>query len=135
MASVRLDGDNDGFCIGPQTSQCIGAAAPSGFRFPTACNAIDDCRDTNPLATSTCSLVGSYTTTTATKTCFLVPPTQSFTVSATNICPLGFVLSSFTAERTVGTGSCTATSNLTLSMTCNGLDGATCRIVGTCVAL
>lgn len=134
MANVRLDGDKDGFCIGAQTSQCIGTNPPSGWRLPGTCNAVDDCRDTNPLATSACVLPAAYKTSSAVKTCAFVPATQSFTVSVTNICPLGFVLGSYAANKTAGNGFCTATSELTLSMTCNGLDGATCNILGACLA-
>ena len=133
--SVRPDGDNDGFCFGPTTSQCSGASPPSGFRLPNTCNAVDDCRDTNPLATAQCVLLGAYTTTSATKTCFAVPPTETFTVSPTNICPLGFTLGTLSTQRTAGNGSCTVINQTSMSMTCNGLDGATCRIVGACNAL
>ncbi|MDP3231688.1 MAG: hypothetical protein Q8N26_02840 [Myxococcales bacterium] len=135
LLSVRPDGDNDGFCFGPTTSQCSGASPPSGFRLPNTCNAVDDCRDTNPLATAQCVLLGAYTTTSATKTCAFVPPTETFTVSATNICPLGFTLGTLSTQRSAGTGSCTVINQTSLSMTCNGLDGATCRIVGACNAL
>lgn len=133
--SVRPDGDGDGYCFGPTTMQCGSNSPPMGFRQPTQCNATDDCRDTNPLANVSCTLVGAYTTTSATKTCAFVPPTQSFTVSIATACPLGFVLGAYTANKTAGNGTCTATSELTLSMSCNGLDGATCNIVGHCNAL
>ncbi|MDP1916535.1 MAG: hypothetical protein Q8L14_09830 [Myxococcales bacterium] len=135
LLSVRPDGDNDGFCFGPTTSQCSGATPPSGFRLPNTCNVVDDCRDTNPLATAQCVLLGAYTTTSATKTCFAVPPTETFTVSATNICPLGFTLGTLSTQRSAGNGSCTVINQTSMSMTCNGLDGATCRIVGACNAI
>ncbi|MBL8954990.1 MAG: putative metal-binding motif-containing protein [Myxococcaceae bacterium] len=135
LLSVRLDGDGDGYCFGQPTSQCSGLTPPAGFRLPGQCNAADDCRDTNPAAGAQCIVSAGYTTSSASKACVLVPATETFTVSTTNICPTGFVLQSYHANRTWGTGTCTATGPLTLSMTCNGLDGATCNIVGTCVAL
>ena len=135
LLSVRPDGDNDGYCFGPITSQCSGASPTTGFRLPNTCNATDDCRDTNPLANATCIISDGYRTTSATKACFAVPATESFTVSATAVCPLGFTLGTLSTVRTAGTGSCSATSQTSLSMTCNGLDGATCRISGTCNAL
>ncbi|MBM4777209.1 MAG: hypothetical protein GQE15_05835 [Archangiaceae bacterium] len=135
LLSVRPDGDNDGYCFGPVTSQCSGATPPSGFRAPATCSPTDDCRDTNALATSVCVISDGYRTSSATKACFGVPATETFTVSSTQICPLGFTLGTLSTVRTAGTGSCTAVSQTSLTMTCNGLDGATCRISGACIAL
>ncbi|MBE2250907.1 MAG: hypothetical protein IAE78_15325, partial [Myxococcus sp.] len=135
LLAVRPDGDNDGYCFGPTTNQCSGASPPMGFRLPGTCNAVDDCRDTNPLATSQCVLLGAYTTSSATKACAFAPPTETFTVSPTNICPLGFVLGTTTTVRTAGAGSCAVASPTSITMTCIGLDGATCHISGSCLAL
>ncbi len=135
LLSVRPDGDNDGYCVGPVTSQCSGASPPSGFRMPSTCNSIDDCRDTNPAAGAQCVISGGYLTTSATKSCLLMPVTEFFTVSAILVCPIGFTLGTLSTVRTAGSGSCTALSQTSLSMTCNGIDGATCAVVGACNAL
>lgn len=44
-ASTRPDADNDGYCAGAATTNCIGATAPAGTRLVASCNATDDCND------------------------------------------------------------------------------------------
>ena len=135
LLSLRPDGDNDGYCFGPVTSQCSGASPPSGFRMPSTCNSLDDCRDTNPLAGAQCVIQSGYQTTVATKGCFLVPATETFTVTPVQVCPLGFTLGTLSTVRNSGSGFCTVVNQTSLTITCNGIDGASCSIVGVCNAL
>jgi hypothetical protein len=136
QAQVRADGDGDQYCSGVAMTACIGTAPANGMRLASACLG-DDCREGNPLATTSCTLISAYTTGSATKACLFVPPTQTFTVSATAICPIGFTLNtaSVHAVRSSGTGSCLAVSQTSVQMSCNGLDGATCHLEGDCIAL
>lgn len=133
IASVRQDSDADGWCAGNAVSQCIGSSPPSGLRLAANCQG-DDCRDTNSQATSSCTLVGAYTTNSRTQTC--PNGAQSFTLNVLTACPLGFtVAGTHTAQRLSGMGQCIATSETTITQTCNFLEGSVCRIVGNCVAL
>ena len=48
LQGTRADADADTFCAGTETSSCVGATAPSGRRFSSACTATDDCNDASP---------------------------------------------------------------------------------------
>ncbi|MGV3621205.1 MAG: MopE-related protein [Archangium sp.] len=43
--SSRNDADNDGYCRGSATDDCVGAVALPGRRFATSCATTDDCDD------------------------------------------------------------------------------------------
>jgi hypothetical protein len=131
LASVRTDGDNDGYCAGAAFTQCIGNAPPAGQRLAANCSG-DDCRDTNSQATTTCVLAGAYATASRSQTCPNGP--QSNTLIVTNFCPIGFSLSSYSAQILSGAGNCSAISPTTITQSCNFLEGTNCRIVGTCTA-
>jgi|APLak6261675434_1056106.scaffolds.fasta_scaffold00116_10 hypothetical protein len=132
IASVRNDSDGDGYCAGAAVNACIGSSPPAGQRLAANC-AGDDCRDSNQYATTSCTISAGYRTGTATKTCAFVPATETFTVSTTQLCPLGWTtFGSPYAVKTTGNGSCSAVNANSLSMTCNGLDGATCYVAQDC---
>lgn len=80
-----------------------------------------------------------YVTTSVVKSCTFVPPTQTFTVSVVQSCPFGFQLdpSTVAAQNLATGGSCAAVAGSATSVTatCNFLDGPTCRLVASCVAL
>lgn len=135
--NLRNDADNDAFCEGTTTATCIGANVPAGKRMATSCSG-DDCKDDNPYATSPCSFSG-YRTTEATKSCGIgPPPSESFTVTPTTVCPTGFSLNSYNAFYAGGDmgGTGTATSPTTMTLSCGALTFGTFRgvITGTCVA-
>jgi hypothetical protein len=130
IASVRTDADNDTYCVGTATNQCIGDAPPAGQRLANNC-AGDDCRDSNPYATTACVLSGAYLTSSHGQTCPSGAQTSVLTV--TNFCPFGFTLGGYSAQILSGLGQCTATSATTITQTCNFLEGTNCRIVGDCV--
>jgi hypothetical protein len=132
-ASVRSDFDNDQYCSGLSQTMCIGSSPPANYRLSTTCQG-NDCRDTNAQATTTCNLVGAYTTSYRTSTCPSGPVTNTLTVL--NSCPPGFFLfGAVRTEITAGGGQCTPFSNVQITQTCNFLEGTTCRIVGDCIAL
>lgn len=85
--SVRADADNDTWCSGTTFSQCTGNTPKVGTRLASQC-AGNDCRDSNPNATSSCQTTVSSQT--QTKICNTgVPVTQ--TLSFPWQCPAGFV--------------------------------------------
>ena len=141
---VRADADNDGYCAGIISTQCSGNAPPAGTRVSTFCQG-EDCRDSNPNATTACVLPQAYRTASATKQCgFGFPASQSFSVAPVATCPVGFqhlfgfiggTSANFTAGPTSNEG-CAATSDTSLSMTCNSLvfGSFDCQVVGDCVA-
>jgi hypothetical protein len=133
---LRTDGDGDGFCVGAATNQCVGAAAPGGQRLASACNATDDCKDTNPLANQVCFIGAGYLTNPQSRNCNLFSSgSQDFPVVPTQQCPAGFSLVNVRAEG--GPGTCQALNPTFLRETCPP-GGATvtinCRIVGDCQA-
>jgi hypothetical protein len=131
IASVRVDGDNDMYCAGVTQSMCIGNSAPAPFRIASACQG-DDCRDTNPQATTTCVLVNQYTTSYHAQTC---PQGRTeFSVTAQTFCPLGFTLSALRPQVSSGAGFCEVVNATAVAQTCNFLEGSNCRIVGDCTA-
>ena len=131
IASVRADADNDTYCAGVATNQCIGSSPPAGYRLAANC-AGDDCRDSNPLATTACVLPGAYATASRGQTC--PNGAQTTTLTVVNFCPFGFSLSGYSAQILSGAGNCSATSPTTIVQSCNFLEGTNCRIVGDCVA-
>ncbi len=131
VATVRFDSDGDQFCAGTAQSMCIGNAPPGGYRISTSCLG-EDCRDSNASATSQCTLVNAYTTSSRTSTCPSGTVTSTLTVQT--FCPIGFVLGTVRAQVSAGMGLCTTVSATQISQTCNFLEGTTCRIVGDCVA-
>ncbi len=132
LASVRTDADNDGWCNGNASTQCIGSSPPAGQRLTTGCQG-DDCNDANNQAGSACVLPLAYTTTTHGYTCPNAP--QTTTLNVVNACPIGFsVAGTWHAEKLNGNGFCTANSETVITQSCNFLEGSTCRVVGDCVA-
>jgi hypothetical protein len=133
LASVRTDADNDGWCAGNASTQCIGSSPPAGQRLAANCQG-DDCRDTNSQATSACTLPAAYATTSHVQTC--PNGAQTFTLGVLNACPLGFTTAgTYTAQRLAGLGFCVANSEVSITQTCNFLEGTTCRVIADCVAL
>ena len=134
---VRSDSDNDGYCFGVSSTQCAGSSLPPNTRLSSACNATEDCKDTNPYAGATCVQVGAYWTGPAQKDCGLGFP-QSIAVSLSSSCPAGFSRSGLYALHTSGDtgGTCTLTSETNLSMACGSiiLGWFRCGIAGDCVA-
>ncbi len=47
MAPVRIDADNDRYCLATSTQACVGTTAGPGRRFETDCQASVDCDDAN----------------------------------------------------------------------------------------
>ncbi len=95
---VRADADNDTYCVGNVFTQCAGATVLPGTRLTGDCNqTIADCSDTNPNATSSCSLTVSSQS--RIKACgFNIPATQP--LSFDWMCPTGFQAISSTFSRT-----------------------------------
>jgi hypothetical protein len=143
LLTVRADQDGDGYCAWSPYTKCTGAAPLAVSRLASAC-AGDDCRDTNYLATTVCSI--PWGTSAVTKSCGIgPPPSETFNVSVTDPfpsgCPAGFQLDgSFSGQQTGGalSGWCAPVSGqpTRLTMTCpSGSFGSfSCRVVGTCVA-
>ncbi len=44
-STLRADADNDTYCVGGSSSQCIGASLPPGLRRIAQCQPTDDCND------------------------------------------------------------------------------------------
>jgi len=131
---VRTDADGDGYCVGLAANACGGSAPPAGTRLFTDCLG-DDCRDSNAQATTTCIIVGGYSSVSHTKLCGIGPPPSETTyVSTAAYCPFGFSLMGFRAVISAGGGGCTALTQNSLQQTCNFLEGTTCRVVGDCFA-
>ncbi|MBL8956153.1 MAG: hypothetical protein JNK82_35595 [Myxococcaceae bacterium] len=136
QVNVYRDGDNDGFCLPTPLSQCLGDSAPSGYRFVNQCVALNDCRDTNPHASTVCSLDNEYFTYWITKSCGIGIP-QCEQRAATNVergCPLGwhptgFFASAFTPAE------CTLVNPGTVNLCCAGVvfGTAQCRVYADCV--
>ncbi|MFO0597350.1 MAG: MopE-related protein [Myxococcaceae bacterium] len=140
---VQSDADNDGWCAADAAPMCLGSTAPVGKRFPINCAAGTDCKDTNPNATSTCSIPAGYQTSLATKSCGIgIPGSQIFSVSPTQTCPAGFqylygVVGQTSVSMTGNTGgTCTTNSGTSVTMTCGSLivGSYNCQIIGECVA-
>jgi hypothetical protein len=47
LGLTRADQDGDGYCLGAAANTCNGTTAAPGRKFPTSCNAADDCNDTS----------------------------------------------------------------------------------------
>ncbi len=45
--TLRADADDDTYCVGVSSSQCIGASLPVGLRQNDQCQLAEDCNDTN----------------------------------------------------------------------------------------
>jgi hypothetical protein len=140
--SLRTDSDGDGYCVNAPFTQCVGASAPAATRFTSACNATDDCRDSNTAANVTCTIPAGYSTLNGTKQCGVgPPPTENVSVLGSTFCPAGFSLATNTlsAARTGGDlgGTCTAQGATTITMACGTLvfGTFTCNITGSCVAI
>ncbi|MFZ5446106.1 MAG: MopE-related protein [Myxococcota bacterium] len=80
LVSVRRDADRDGYCTGIVEQPCVGTTVEDvlpQYREASTCNAVSDCRDTNPVATTSCA----FTVTSAgrIKACgAFIPGTQDF---------------------------------------------------------
>ena len=135
---VRTDADGDGYCVGAVTNQCAGNAPLAGTRLASSCQAIDDCKDTNPNATSTCIIAGGYQTTSATKQCGIgFAPTEGKVVAVVQGCPVGFTLTtSNTVYSGTAGGTCTVATPTSTTMSCASLvfGSFSCSIAGDCVA-
>ena len=132
VASVRVDSDNDAWCVGATQAMCIGSSPPAPYRIVTSCQG-DDCRDTNTAAGPTCLLTNHYTTSYHGQTC--PQGATTFSVTPLTFCPAGFYLSAYRAQIASGFGFCTAASQTSVTQTCNFLEGSNCRVVGDCTAL
>ncbi|MBL8934895.1 MAG: putative metal-binding motif-containing protein [Archangium sp.] len=143
ILTVRTDQDGDQYCVDSSRGVCAGATPPAGTRLTNNC-AGDDCRDTNFLATTTCSL--HWSTASANKSCGIgPPPTETFSVSIVEPsqfgCPAGFQTNGiFGAQPTGGnlSGTCSVVpgqpTNITMTCPGGGFGSFSCRVLGTCVA-
>jgi hypothetical protein len=143
--NVRVDADGDTFCIGNPLLLCAGTSIPTGFRATSACNASDDCKDSNGFAGVSCVLVDAYQTNAFTKSCGIgIPGTQSATVTAATSCPAGFMRfgggTVMNSNNNVTSCSITAFPDVfgtaTLSQTCQpaSFGSSTCFARGNCIA-
>ncbi|MDP1826381.1 MAG: putative metal-binding motif-containing protein [Archangium sp.] len=131
---VRVDADNDQYCVGAVVTQCSGSAPLPGTRGATSCLG-EDCRDTNSFATTTCSVPSGFTTVYHTMACGIGLPGLTDTFVPTNtFCPTSFSVLNLRTEKVSGAGTCSVVGMNTLRQTCTGFDASNCRIVGDCTA-
>ncbi len=131
LASVRTDSDGDAYCSGAASTQCIGSSPPAGQRLTANC-AGDDCKDTNNLATTVCTITGGQVTAAHSQTC--PNGVQNFSLTVVSFCPFGFSVGGYSAQVLSGAGNCSATSSTSITQSCNFLEGTSCRVVADCVA-
>ncbi|MBL8956152.1 MAG: hypothetical protein JNK82_35590 [Myxococcaceae bacterium] len=131
MAYIRVDNDNDGYCIGGQ-NECIGASPPAGWR--TNCPSTD-CKDNNPFATTTCFIDTGYETGWVPKSCGIGPP-QCEHKPATNVersCPPGWHPQGFVTYFESGTCSLVDPGTVNVCCSTTVFGEVACRVRADCV--